>query len=138
QSKEDGSPFGTTASYGLGLSTVAAPTDYSAYNVNLDASEVEDYAFMAQNGYSVLYVGTATFAGTNCTQTNASLGIDAGVPDASDDGGDGGGAAGGNYDFTKIPTTIKFRLGFSTPTNYVNCENGTDLSGPGVNGEEHP
>ena len=29
------------------------------------------------------------------------------------------------YDFTKLPRTITFQLGFSTPTNYVNCVNYT-------------
>jgi len=37
-----------------------------------------------------------------------------------------------------LPSPLTFQMGFSTPTNYVNCQNGTDLAGPGVNGEDHP
>jgi hypothetical protein len=136
--KDDGSAFDTTTTYGFGFSTVPAPADYKAYNVNLDAAEADDYAYMVANGYSVLYVGTAAFAGTNCTQTNAALGVDAGTPDGGSDGGAAEAGPPGTYDFSKLPQTIHFRLGFSTPTNYVNCQNGTDLSGPGVNGEDHP
>jgi hypothetical protein len=123
--QDDGSPFDSTVTYGFGFSTVAAPADYDAINVNLDSSESDDYAFMVQNGYSVLYVGTATFMGTSCTQTS--------VPgETNADGGAG-------YDFSRMPKTINFRLGFSTPTNYVNCQNGTDFQNQtGLSGEDHP
>jgi hypothetical protein len=109
---------------------------------------------MVQNGYSVLYVGTAQWAGGAgnplgpCTQTYAGLGPRASSGDGGAEGGmaaaDGGDAAslptpdGGPYDFSQIPQTFSFRMGFNTPTNYVNCQNGTDLSGKGVNGEDHP
>jgi len=34
---------------------------------------------------------------------------------------------------------MSFMLGFSTPTNYVNCQNGSEFPGqPGVDGEDHP
>jgi hypothetical protein len=135
--KDDGSSFDEAQSYGFGFSTVAAPRA-GARNVNLDASEVADYEAMVENGYSVFYVGTATWAGTEsmfgCTETQVvRAGADASVGGNAD--ADAGASA---YDFSKIPTTIRFRLGFSTPTDYVNCQNGTDLSGPGVNGEDHP
>ena len=122
---DNGSSFSTDVTYGFGFSTVPAPADRSTvYNVNLDDSQSADYDYMAQNGYSVLYVGTATFKGgtgqTTCTSS------------------DPGGTDGGVYDYSTWPKTIRFRLGFNTPTNYVNCQNGTDLQGPGVNGEEHP
>jgi hypothetical protein len=123
--QDDGSSFDSTLTYGFGFSTVAAPADYDAINVNLDSSQSDDYAFMVANGYSVLYVGTATFAGTSCTQTT--------VPgETTADGGAG-------YDFTQLPPTIDFRLGFSTPTNYVNCQNGTDFQNQtGLSSEDHP
>jgi hypothetical protein len=120
---DDGRGFDTSATYGFGFSTVAAPGDCNAYNVNLDPDEDADYAYMIQNGYSVLYVGIATWAGDQsrfgCTQTNA--------------GGPADGGSDGSYDFTKLPPSMAFRLGFSTPTNYVNCENerGTGMALPG-------
>ena len=126
-----------TASYGFGFSTVAA--SYAGYNVNLTPDEFADFALMVQNGYSVLYVGTATWVVDNspygCTQTNAGSGADAGAPAA-----DGGGAStygDGGYDFSKMPATMTFRLGFSTPTNYVNCQN---MSRQGIPdpGEDYP
>jgi hypothetical protein len=146
---------GTT--YGFGFSTV--PASYSAYNVNLDPSEAADFDYMVQNGYSVLYVGTATWKGNDpgnpypCTQTNAGAGPDAGLmavtePDAGEvlDGGDAGDAtapgptytADGGYDFSQIDKlTFSFRLGFSTPTNYVNCQNMT-MAGMPLPGEDYP
>lgn len=111
QNDDGGSAFDPTTTYGFGFSTVAAPADYSAINVNLDATEAADYAYMVQGGYSVLYEGTATWAG--------------------DQGGTAAGFSGSctttdtTYDFTKLPPTMTFRLGFSTPTNYVNCINYT-------------
>jgi hypothetical protein len=89
---------------------------------------------MAAGGYSVYYYGTATWAGDQngsaagftgmCTQTStgvASTGADAGTAEGggADDAGIGG------YDFTRLPPTMTFQLGFSTPTNYVNCVNYT-------------
>jgi hypothetical protein len=140
---DNGQSFDPTATYGFGFSTVAAPAS-GAFNVNLDGSEADDYAYMVQNGYSVLYVGTATWAGGTgnplgpCTQTN--------VPTSSSPSADAGASAdaatstdaGSAYDFSQLPPVLQFRMGFNTPTNYVNCQNGTDLSGPGVNGEDHP
>ncbi|WP_394826797.1 hypothetical protein [Pendulispora albinea] len=117
--KDDGSSFDPSATYAFGFSTVAAPsTRATVYNVNLDESQLADYDYMAQNGYSILYIGTATFKGANCTSTTT--------------------AGGGTYDYSNWPKTIRFKLGFSTPTNYVNCQNGTDLQGEGIGGEEHP
>jgi hypothetical protein len=109
QSDNGGAPFDLATSFALGFSTVPAPSDGSAINVNLDASEQADYESMVRGGYSVYYSGTATWAGdapgasgdfAMCTET-------------------------GTYDFTKLPRTMTFQLGFSTPTNYVNCVNYT-------------
>lgn len=132
--KDDGSALDPATTYAFGFSTVAAPADYGAYNVNLDSAEADDFAYMVHGRYSVLYVGTATFVGAACTQSHAGPRADAGLLDA---GGTGTFVDGG-YDFTRLPQTLHFRMGFDTPTSYVNCQNGTDLAGPGLNGEDHP
>jgi hypothetical protein len=139
QNSNGGAAFDPTVQYAFGFSTVQAPGDGSAVNVNLDSSEEADYQLMVKNGYSVYYYGTATWAGNaagaqgdfaQCSQTCANT-----APVSSDDGGadgssdDAGGSASGScpdpYDFTKLPQTMTFQLGFSTPTNYVNCINYT-------------
>jgi hypothetical protein len=133
--------FDPSTTYGFGFSTVQAPGDGSAINVNLDETEQADYDYMVQGGYSVYYYGTATWAGNAagapsgfamCTQTstNASVAVDSdsGGADGGDEEGGAADAAAmtsGAYDFTKLPPTMTFQLGFSTPTNYVNCVNYT-------------
>jgi hypothetical protein len=118
QGMDDGSAFDPTVTYGFGFSTIAATSN--VYNVNLDAADLDAYNnVMIPNGYSVLYEGTATYVGDpscNGKQTSGSV----------------------TYDFSQMPAVIPFQMGFSTPTNYVNCQNGTDLSGKGVDGEDHP
>jgi hypothetical protein len=159
QNVNGGAGFDPSTTYGFGFSTVQAPGDGSAINVNLDASEQADYQYMVAGGYSVYYYGTATWAGNasgappgfaQCTQTstNATSGSNGGTSEDSgtspagetaDDSGtadtsgtadasgtaDGAIATSGAYDFTKLPPTMTFQLGFSTPTNYVNCINYT-------------
>jgi hypothetical protein len=138
----NGQAFDPTLTYGFGFSTIAAPADYDAYNVNLTPDENAYYAYMVQNGYSVLYVGTATWNGDQvnagvggiCVQTAVVPPYNFGDSDAGAvEGGAGEGGTG------RYPQTMSFMLGFSTPTNYVNCENGTEFLGlPGLDGEEHP
>ncbi len=134
QNQNGGASFDPSTTYGFGFSTVQAPGDGSAINVNLDATEEADYQYMVKGGYSVYYYGTATWAGdtsgapsgfASCTQTstNVSGSDDAGT--LADGGALDGGATFGSYDFTKLPPTMTFQLGFSTPTNYVNCINYT-------------
>lgn len=101
--------FDPAARYGL--SYRLAPASASASKVNLDAAASADYDEMVQKGWTTLYVGTATFKGTNCTS---------GDP---------------NYDFSTLPTTVSFRLGFATPTQFRNCQN-SDLTGKAFEGEE--
>lgn len=88
------------------------PATASAQNVNLDASDVLDYQDMIANGYTVLFVGTATFKGTSCTAF-----------------------APPSYDFTTLPRVVNFRFGFKTPTSYVNMQN-PDNTGTPFAGEE--
>jgi hypothetical protein len=125
----------STTTCGFGFSTLPAPARYDAYNVNLTAEENDYYSYMVQGGYSVLYVGTATWAGDQawssafpdcpmptpeCTQSKVTP----------------------PYDFTSksgFPQTMKFMMGFNTPTNYVNCQNGSEFPGQfGIGGEDHP
>ena len=149
QNDNGGAPFDPTTPYGFGFSTIPAGipfagytgevAGYDAYNVNLDESESDDYAYMVANGASVYYRGTAVWTGSasmyGCTQTRAGAGL------APDDGGLDGGSSSyvdGSYDFSRMPETgMRFRFAFSTPTNYVNCQNGAGV-GMGVAGEEFP
>jgi hypothetical protein len=146
QNDNGGAAFDPSTTYGFGFSTVPAPSDGSAINVNLDASEQADYQYMVQHGASVYYYGTATWAGNQTGQmgyglcsTDPNANFSAGqqtCPSASAGsgdagmGGEGGAGDGGsastcpsNYDFSKLPQTMTFRLAFPTPTNYVNCVN---------------
>ncbi len=109
QNLNGGAPFDQTVRYAFGFDVVAA-TD-SAKKLNFDDADNQDYADMVQNGWTVLYVGTATFKGSDCTSTDPS------------------------YDFSKLPGTVKFRLGFKSPTHYVNCQN-PDNQGKALGDEE--
>jgi hypothetical protein len=111
--KDDGSAFDPTVRYAFGFSTVAAST--SALNVNLDAADLVDYQVMIDKGYSVLYVGHVARPAV----------------DTFSEGGS-------TYDFSKLPALLPFRLGFSTPTSYINCQNGSEFPGiTGINGEDY-
>ncbi len=131
--KDDGTSFDPSTTYGFGFNTVAATKD--VYNVNLYDStkpskddgknDVDEYNdVMIPNGYSVLYEGVATYLGAAPGQPSCDK-VSWGTPAMM-------------YDFKNLPSPLTFRMGFSTPTNYVNCQNGTDLPGMGVNGEDHP
>ncbi len=144
-----GAAFDPTATYGFGFSTIPAGAldgyagkvaGYDAYNVNLDPSEADDYAYMVAHGASVYYRGHAVWKGTSCTETNAGPGpADAGLVPV--DGGPEGGVPSyteGGYDFAVAPEQgMNFRFAFSTPTNYVNCQNYT-AQGLGIGGEASP
>jgi hypothetical protein len=64
QSDSGGAALDPSTTYAFGFSTVQAPSDGSAINVNLTADEQADYQYMVQMGASVYYHGTATWAGT--------------------------------------------------------------------------
>lgn len=95
--------------YGFGFDIVTASAN--ATKTNLDSASEADYAEMVSKGWAVLYVGTATFKGTDCKTSDPS------------------------YDFAALPKTVKFRFGFKTPTQYLNCQN-SDLRGKAFEGEE--
>lgn len=101
--------FDPAQRYGVGYRVVAATA--AATRVNLDVTANADYDEMIKKGWTTMYVGVATFKGQNCKSSDAS------------------------YDFGKLPTVVKFRLGFATPTTYINCQN-TDLTGKPFDGEE--
>lgn len=105
-----GKAFDTSARYGFGFDLVTATAD--AKRTNLDANAEADYVEMTQKGLSVLYVGTATFKGTDCKSSDAAY-----------------------TGFDALPKSVRFRFGFKTPTTYVNCQN-TDLKGKPFDGEE--
>ncbi|MFI5308931.1 MAG: hypothetical protein ACHQ53_16355, partial [Polyangiales bacterium] len=111
QNLNGGAPFDDTRRYAFGFDVVAASD--SAKQVNLDDTAKQDYATMVQNGWAVLYVGTATFEGTDCTSTDPS------------------------YDFGKLPKTVTFRLGFKSPTTYVNCQNPDNDPAKPLGDDEH-
>jgi hypothetical protein len=114
QNKNGNRGFDPTVRYAFGFDSVAATA--SATRINVDASD-PDYAEMVQKGWNVLYVGTATWkgnaAGVTCTSTDPS------------------------YNFGALPTTVKFRLGFKTPTSYVNCQNPDNDPAAALGSEEH-
>lgn len=116
----DGAAFDPTTKYAFGFETVAAAT--AARNVNLDAAGLADYQDMIARGYTTLLVGTATWQGNNHGSDSQSGCTVAGTS---------------TYDFTKLPKTVAFKLGFKAPTAYRNAQN-PDLTGDAFAGEEHP
>jgi hypothetical protein len=127
--QDDGENLDPSTTYGFGFSTTAATEN--VYNVNLDSTpgpdgknDLDEYTnVMIPNKYSVLYEGVATYEGA-APGTASCNDVTSGTV--------------GPYDFSKLPKSLPFQLGFSTPTSYVNCQNGTDLPGPGIDGEDHP
>jgi hypothetical protein len=127
--QDDGTAFDPTVTYGFGFSTIAATPN--VYNVNLTSdpgadgmSDLDAYNnIMIPNGYSVLYMGVATYEGAAPGTPSCDTATSGTV---------------GPYDFKNLPSPLPFQMGFSTPTDYVNCQNGTDLAGAGVDGEDHP
>jgi hypothetical protein len=95
QNKNGGKPFAGDTRYAFGFDIVSA-TD-KATLVNLDDAGKADYAEMQQKGYTVLYVGTATFKGTSCTPADPV--------------------------FDTLPKVVDVKLGFKSPTSFINCQN---------------
>ena len=116
QNKNGGKAFDPTTRYAFGFDLV--PATASATFLQL-ASNDPDYQDMITNQYVVLYVGTATWRGNGA-----------------------GGAActsppGSSFDFTTLPQVVNFRLGFKTPTTYLNCQNPDNDPAQGLGTEAH-
>jgi hypothetical protein len=125
-------PAGNTAAFDTGGATPYAfgfdiiPANGSAMNVNLDAAGLADYQSMIDDGCAVLYVGTATFKGTDCTcptTTSATAPCDP--------------ATYGNGNWPVTGQSVPFHLCFKSPTTYVNCQNPDNDPAAALNGEEH-
>lgn len=111
QNKNGGAAFDPTMRYAFGFDLVPASAQATRLNV---ADDDADYADMIAHGWTVMYVGTATWKGdASCTSTN---------PD---------------FDFTRLPTEVRFRLGFASPTTYVNCQNPDNDPARALGDEEH-
>jgi len=111
QNLNGGAAFDETMRYAFGFDLVPATAD--ATMLQLDAGD-PDYSDMVKNGWVVLYVGTATFKGDNSCMS-------------SDD----------TFDFTSLPTKVNFKLGFKSPTTYVNCQNPDNDPAKALGDEEH-
>ena len=99
--QSNGQPFDPAARYAFSYDFV--PAAANAKIVNLDAAGRALYEEATQKGWSMIFAGTATYKGP--------------APDA-------------DSVFAKIPTEVKFKLGFKNPSSYVNCQN-TDLEAAG-------
>jgi hypothetical protein len=115
-------PFDTSGAspYAFGFDVV--PATAAALDVNLDAPGLADYQAMAADGCTVLYVGTATFNGTSCTNPGAPSGFDPATAYAV---------------WPAVGQAVTFRLCFLSPTSYVNCQNPDNDPAAALPGEEH-
>ena len=94
--------------------------------MNLDTSagstDLQDYQEMIAKAYTAFFIGTATFRGADGTGNPATCSVPAGSP---------------AYDFTQIPKVVNFRLGFTSPTTFINCQNPDNDPATAFGGEEH-
>ena len=113
QTKKGGRAFDADKRYAFGYRSVLARE--GAKKLNLDA-DGETYLAKMIGKYSVMYVGTATWMGdASCLES------DAGSTYFAD---------------SSFPTTVKFEIGYATPTSYLNCQNQNNDGEP-FNGEEY-
>jgi len=110
--KKGDEPLAAGERYAFGFETAIASDGAELVNFADDAEAKALYDEMKAKGYSVYYVGTATFKGTTCATSDET------------------------YDFSKLPPTFAFKLGFATPTSYLNCQN-QDNQGEPEGGEEY-
>ncbi len=110
QNKNGDKPFDPAKRYAFGFDLV--PATAAAKRVNLDAQGTTDYQDMVAKGIVVLYVGTATFKGSNCNPNN-------------------------DPTLNALPTVVNFRFGFKSPTTYANCQNPDNDPAKGFDTEEH-
>jgi len=119
RNQQGNAAFDSATPYAFGFEVVAATLD--AKNINLDAAALADYQEMVTAGYTTLLVGTATWQGN--------LNGDLADPGCT--------SVGPAYDFSALPRTIKFRLGFIAPTIYRNAQNPALKTAP-LGDEENP
>ena len=116
QNKNGANSFDPATRYAFGFDLI--PATASATFLQLQSND-PDYQDMITNGYVVLYVGRATWLGN----------------------GTGGAACtsppGSSFDFTTLPQVVNFKLGFKTPTTYLNCQNPDNDPALGIGGEKH-
>ncbi len=114
-------PFDETKRYAISYEIGRASS--AARSINLDNEGTQEFLDMTARQYSVYYIGLATWRGTveNCPSTDSQF--DFSPPPRPRSG--------------RIPRQVIFRLGFKTPTRYMNCQN-PDLPGSGIGSEEHP
>jgi len=98
--------------YAFGYRVVAARADAARVNFTSDGASEAAYERMLAAGTSLLFVGTATFRGESCRTSD------------------------GAYDFSALPASVPFELGFATPARYVNCQNQANQGDP-FEGEEY-
>lgn len=114
QNLNGGAAFDPSLRYAFGFDSV--PASNAAFRIGIAADD-PDWQEMVQKGWNVLYVGTATWhgdaQGVSCTSTDP------------------------NYDFSTLPRTVAFRLGFASPTSYVNCQNPDNDPANPLGDEEH-
>jgi hypothetical protein len=113
QTENGGAPFATDTRYAFGYDLVVATDGATKVNFDGDAAAETAYAEMVAGEYAIYYVGTATFKGDATCET-------------SDEA----------YDFDALPTTVPFKLGFKTPTSFLNCQN-QDNAGDAFPDEEY-
>jgi hypothetical protein len=111
QNKNGDAPFAADTRYAFGFDVI--PATASAKLVNLDDEGKADYAMMQEKGYTVLYVGTATWNGASCTASDPA------------------------FDFETLPKVVDFKLGFAAPTTYLNCQNPDNDPAAPLGSDEH-
>jgi hypothetical protein len=114
-------PFDETKRYAISYEIVRASS--SARPINLDNDGTSELPNMREKQYSVYYIGSAIWRGTpdTCPSTDSEFDFSPPLPVGTG----------------TVPREVIFKLGFKTPTRYVNCQN-PDLPGGGIGSEEHP
>jgi hypothetical protein len=113
--RDDGAPLDPAVRYAFGFELLPAETGADRLNLSDEANALYDQ--MIADGITTLVTGTATFKGTNCSQSDA------------------GDAA--PYDFGAWPTTVKFAFALEHGLLHnENCENPDNDPAEPLPGEE--
>ena len=110
--KKGDAPLAAGERYAFSFATAAAADGAEIVNFADDAEAKALYDEMKSKGYVLYYVGKATFKGSDCQSSDAA------------------------YDFAALPTTVEIKLGFATPSDYLNCQN-QENQGDAFEGEEY-